>query len=45
VGSSYNVMQLPAAFVLDKSGVIRSIDPEIETQEKLDNLITQFLSR
>ena len=44
-GSAYNVMQLPAAYVLDKSGVIRSIYPEIETQEELDKLINQFLTR
>lgn len=45
VGSSYGVMQLPATFVLDQSGVIRSIDPEFETQEELDKLITQFLPK
>jgi peroxiredoxin/uncharacterized membrane protein YphA (DoxX/SURF4 family) len=45
VGSSYGVMQLPATFVLDQSGVIRSIDPVFETQEELDNLITQFLPK
>ena len=43
VGSSYGVMQLPATFVLDQSGVIRSVDPEFETQEELDTLITQSL--
>jgi len=45
VGSSYNVMQLPSTFILDQSGVIRSIDPEFETQEEFDKLITQFLSK
>ena len=45
VGSSYGVLQLPATFVLDQSGVIRSIDPEFETQEELDKLIAQFLSK
>jgi peroxiredoxin len=43
VGSSYGVMQLPATFVLDQFGVIRSVDPEFETQEELDTLITQSL--
>ena len=42
-GLSYGVMQLPAMFVLDQSGVIRSIDPEFETQDELDRLITQSL--
>ncbi len=45
VGSSYNVLQLPATFVLDQSGVIRSIDPELETQEDFDGLFNQFLSK
>jgi len=42
-GLSYGVMQLPATFLLDQSGVIRSIDPEFETQDELDRLITQSL--
>ncbi|MCX6001516.1 MAG: redoxin domain-containing protein [Chloroflexi bacterium] len=45
VGSSYNVLQLPATFVLDQSGVIRSIDPGLETQEDFDRLFNQFLSK
>jgi len=45
VGSSYNVLQLPATFVLDQSGVIRSIDPKLETQEDFDRLFNQFLSK
>ena len=45
VGSSFNVMQLPAAFVLDQSGVIRSINPEFGTQEELERLLVQFLSK
>ena len=44
-GISYNVMQLPSTFVLDQSGVIRSIDPKFETQEELDRLFSQFLSK
>jgi peroxiredoxin len=44
-GYSYGVMQLPATFVLDQSGVIRSIDPKFETQEELDSLLNQFLSK
>ena len=45
VGSSYNLLQLPATFVLDQSGVIRSIDPELKTQEDFDRLFSQFLSK
>ncbi len=45
VGSSYGVMQLPATFLLDQSGVIRSADPEFETLEELDRLTGQFLSK
>ena len=45
VGSSYGVMQLPATFILDQSGVIRSIDPKFETQEELDKLLNQFISK
>ena len=45
VGSSYNVMLLPATFVLDQSGVIRSVDPKIETQGELDKLLDQLLSK
>ena len=44
-GTSYNVMQLPASFVLDQSGVIRSVDPEFVTQEELDRIINQFLPK
>lgn len=44
VGSSYNVVQLPATFILDQSGVIRSVDPVFETLEELDRLTGQFLS-
>ena len=44
VGASYNVLLLPASFVLDQSGVIRSIDPELGTQEDFDRLFSQFLS-
>jgi peroxiredoxin/uncharacterized membrane protein YphA (DoxX/SURF4 family) len=44
-GTPYNVMQLPASFILDPSGVIRSVDPEFETQEELDAIINQFLPR
>jgi peroxiredoxin/uncharacterized membrane protein YphA (DoxX/SURF4 family) len=44
-GASYNVMQLPAAFVLDQSGVIRSVDPEFETQDELDRIIKQILPK
>jgi len=43
VGSSYGVMSLPATFILDQSGVIRSIDPKFDTQEELDRLLNQFL--
>ncbi len=45
VGSSYNLLQLPATFVLDQSGVIRSIDPELKTQEDFDRLFSQYLSK
>ena len=45
VGSSYNVLLLPAAFVLDQSGVIRSIGTEFKTQEELDRLLDQLLSK
>lgn len=45
VGSSYNVLLLPSAFILDQSGVIRYINPEFDTQEELDGLLAQFLSR
>jgi peroxiredoxin/uncharacterized membrane protein YphA (DoxX/SURF4 family) len=44
-GSAFNVMQLPATFILDQAGVIRSIDPEFNTQEELDRLLDQYLSR
>jgi len=44
-GAQYNVMQLPATFILDQSGVIRSIDPEFATQGELDRLLNPYLSR
>jgi peroxiredoxin len=44
-GTNYGVMQLPATFILDQSGVIRSTDPEFATQGELDKLITPFLSK
>ena len=44
-GSSYNVLLLPATFVLDQSGVIRSTDPEFKTQEELDKLLARLLSK
>jgi hypothetical protein len=44
-GSAFNVMLLPATFILDQSGVIRSIDPEFGSQEELDRLLNQYLSR
>jgi peroxiredoxin len=43
VGSKYNVIQLPATFILDQSGVIRSVNPEFESLEELDRLTGQFL--
>jgi len=45
VGSSYGVVQLPATFLLDQSGVIRSADPEFETLDELNRLTGQFLSK
>ncbi len=44
-GAQYNVMLLPAAFVLDQSGVIRSTIPEFHTQDELDRLLAQMLSK
>jgi len=44
-GAQYNVMLLPATFVLDQSGVIRSTVPEFHTQEELNRLLAQMLSR
>jgi peroxiredoxin/uncharacterized membrane protein YphA (DoxX/SURF4 family) len=44
-GAQYNVMQLPATFILDQSGVIRSIDPEFATQGELDKLLNPYLSK
>jgi len=43
VGSSYGVMQLPATFILDQSGVIRSVDPAFENLKELDAVANQFL--
>lgn len=44
-GSAFNVMLLPSLFILDQSGVIRSIDPEFGSGEELDSLLNQYLSR
>lgn len=44
-GSSYGVVQLPATFLLDQSGVIRTVNPEFETPQDLDRLTGQFLSK
>jgi cytochrome c biogenesis protein CcmG/thiol:disulfide interchange protein DsbE len=44
-GYSYGVMQLPATYILDQSGVIRTIDPKFETREDLDRLLNQYLSK
>ena len=44
VGSAYDVIQLPATFILDQYGVIRSTNPEFESMQELDRLIGPFLS-
>jgi len=44
VGSSYGVLQLPATFILNQSGVISYVNPEFETLEELDRLTGQFQS-
>jgi peroxiredoxin len=44
VGSAYDVIQLPATFILDRYGVVRSVNPEFESQEDLYRLIGPFLS-
>ncbi len=44
VGSAYNVIQLPAVFILDQSGVIISDNPEFESIEELESLIGRLLS-
>lgn len=44
-GSGYNVMQLPATFILDQAGVIRSVDPEFATQGELDKLLNPYLPK
>jgi peroxiredoxin/uncharacterized membrane protein YphA (DoxX/SURF4 family) len=44
-GSAYNVFHLPATFILDQSGVIRSTDAKFETAEELDALIKKYLPR
>ncbi|MFA5079277.1 MAG: redoxin domain-containing protein [Dehalococcoidia bacterium] len=44
VGSAYNVIQLPATFILDRYGVVRSVNPEFESPDELDRLIASFMS-
>jgi peroxiredoxin len=44
VSASYEVMGLPATFVIDHFGIIRAKDVEINTQEDLDKLIDQYIT-
>jgi cytochrome c biogenesis protein CcmG/thiol:disulfide interchange protein DsbE len=45
VSASYEVLGLPASFVIDQSGIICAKDPEFATQEELDKLLDQYISR
>jgi cytochrome c biogenesis protein CcmG/thiol:disulfide interchange protein DsbE len=45
VSASYEVQGLPASFVINKSGIILTKNPEFKTQEELDKLIDQYISK
>ncbi len=44
VGSAYDVIHLPATFIIDRYGVVHSVNPEFESMEEIDRLAGQFLS-
>jgi peroxiredoxin len=45
LSASYEVQGLPASYVIDRSGIIIAKNPNFKTQEELDRLIRDYVSR
>jgi len=45
VGASYDITGIPAAFFIDKYGIILARNPEFNTEDELNKLVGQYFSK